>query len=100
MSFHNSDEETRKEIEELESLEEDIYEDESSDENYSSEISSTAWELNKRIGLNNNINEMKELVASYADNFGRLYEEDPTYVLDYLERFDGDIDAAIESFEH
>lgn len=100
MSFHNSDEETRKEIEELERLEQGLYEDESSDENYGPEISSTAWELNKRNGLDNNIDEMKELVASYADNFGRLYEEDPTYVLDYLERFDGNIDAAIESFEH
>ena len=99
MSFHNSDDETERKVEELESLEEGFLEDESSEDGYGPEIRGTAWELNKRTGLDYDISKMEDLVANYADHFEDFYKEDPSSVIDYLDRFNGDIDAAINSFK-
>ena len=42
---------------------------------------------------------MEDLVYNYSERFEQLYEEDPSNVIDYLERFNGDIEEAIESLE-
>lgn len=99
MSFHGSSEDKKKEIEQLEEFEQSIIEDNSSGKDYGTEISRAAWKLNRETGVDYKQGEMEELVFNYAEHFEDFYEEDPGNVLDYLDRFDGDIDTAIASFE-
>jgi hypothetical protein len=99
MSFHRPSEDKKEEIEQLEEFEQDIVEDDPSGEGYGTDISRTAWELNKEKGANYKQNKMEELVFNYAEHFRDFYEEDPENVLDYLERFDGNINSAIASLE-
>lgn len=99
MSFHKSSEDKKKEIKRLEEFEENIVENDSSGEDYGSEISRDAWKLNRETGIDYKQEEMEELVFNYAEHFKNFYEEDPGNVLDYLEQFGGDIDSAIASFE-
>lgn len=98
MSFHGSGDEMKKEIEELEKLEQDLSQDSSSEKEYGSEISREAWLLNKETNIDYDHENMKELVSRYSEHFEEFYENDPSNVLDYLDQFDGDIDAAINSF--